>query len=720
MFTHPQKIVRAVITLITLISLSLGLTGTARAQEAPGDKVVFSQIYSGTRTLRGPQESTSMGFRIPPHWDIPTGGQLDLSFTMLLFGSGFTETTSSYFKAVVNVSLNNIQIGSAIVDKEGLQTVSLPIPIEAWQAVKADGLNDITIQLITNDQCGGASILTIDSSSFLTIPHGTILPLTDLRELPRPFYQNSFYPDAAELVLPDSPTPGDLKAAVTVAAGFGRYTAGDILLTTVTAAELTETIENTSNLIFIGKADAFSQLKDIPWPTPSLDVAPEDGLLRLVVSPWNPAKVLLWVSGTSDAGIVKAGLAFSSGEIRTGENASVAIVSEIHANLPPETAVVLDSSFTNLGYADEEYRQGEGGHEVDYVFNLPYTEKANEDGFMKLVYTNSALLDFGRSGFTVNINGQAVGSGRFTERSTNIDTVTISIPKDVVQPGENRISIVESLRFPDSCARPLDSDLWATIRPESMLHIPLGPLDTQLGMLDLRAYPAIFSPTLDTLAFVVDPSDPLVLRVAISVAYTLGQKTQGTLMNPEVAFANDMLQTLREARSLLVIGRPSKLPILAELTNMPAPFDKGSDIATEPQNELKFRLPSDTPSGYLEIFPSPWNTERFILTVLGNNTQGLLYAHNALQTPSLRNELTGNLAVIYGNNIYATNTNLNATPQPVTIIVPPTATPMPKENSSTGPQPSLVIIGVIAVVIFIFAVIFILMQRKRTPPKPTS
>ena len=716
MFTHTQKIVRAIITLITLVSLCLGVTGTAYAQETSGDRVTFSQIYSGTRTLRGPQESTSMGFRLPPHWDIPTGGQLNLSFTMLLFGSGFSETTNPYFKAIVNVTLNNISIGSTIVDKEGVQSVSLPIPPEAWQAVKEDGINDITIQLVTNDQCGGASILTIDSSSFLTIPHGTIVPVTDLRTLPWPIYQNSFYPDAAVLVLPDNPSVGDLKAAVTVAAGFGRYTGGDILLTTITASALTDTIENTSNLVFIGKANAFSQLKDVTWPQHPAGIAPDDGLLQMVVSPWNPVKILLWVSGTSDAGIVKAGLAFSSGKIRTDVDASIAVVSETHTNLSPETAVI-DTSFFNLGYEEEQYRQGEGGHSVDYVFSLPYKQSATDDGFMKLVYTNSALPDFARSGFTVNVNGQAVGSGRFTERSTNLDTITIAIPKDVVQPGQNRISILESLRFPDSCARPLDSDLWATFRPESTLHVPVGPINNTLGTIDLRSYPNVFSPTLDTLAFVVAPSDPLGWGVAMDMAYSLGQKTQGTLINPEVAFAGDIPQNLRDERSLLVIGRPSKLPIVTELTNMPAPFAKGSDVATEPQNELKFRLASNTPSGYLEIFPSPWNTERLILTILGNTPQGLLYARNALLTPTLRSKLTGDLAVVYGNNIYASDTHLNTTPQPVTIIVPPTATPAPKETTSTGPQPSLILIGIIAVVIFIIAVIFILMQRKRTPPK---
>ncbi len=713
---HPKTILHKTLHIILLFVILASLSGTAHAQEVSGDKIAFSQIYTGIRTLRGPQDSTSMGFRLPAHWAPPSGGQLDLNFTMLLFGSGFTDTPNSFFKAVVNVSLNNVNIGSTIVDKEGLQNASYTIPVEAWQAVNADGINDITIQLITNDQCGGASLMTIDSSSLLTIPHETMAPVTDLRALPWPLYQNTFYPDAAVLVLPDHPTPGDLKAALTVSAGLGRYTNGALQLTSTTLSGLTDDIKKKSNLIFVGKADTFKSLSEIIWPVQPAGIAADDGLLQMALSPWNPEKVVLWVSGTSDAGIAKAGAAFSSGEIRTGVDPSIAVVTETQKVPAPDTDVV-DTSVAKLGYS-EEYRQGEGGHSIDYLFTLPYNQSANGDGFIKLVYANSSLLDFARSGFSVTVNDQAIGSGRFTERSTNMDTVTILIPQGVITPGQNRISIVESLRFPDACARPLDGDLWAVVRPETTIHIPIGTATTALDGLNLRAYPEIFSPTLDTLAFIVAPSDPLSWSIAVDVAYDLGQKTQGTLIDPEVAFADDTPKKLRDERSLLLIGIPSKLPILTELTNLPATFAKGSDIASEPQSELKFRISADTPTGYLEICPSLWNPERVVLSILGNNQQGLLSARKALLTPTLRSKLTGNLAVVYGNNIFASDTKRNATPQPVTIIVPPTATPTPGGTTSNGlSQSDLILIGIIAVVVFVFAAIFILIQRRRTPHK---
>lgn len=714
-----HKVFNLFLSLITVISISIGNTKQVHAQQSAADQVTFSQIYSGTRTLRGPQDTTSMGFRMPAHWSAPTGGQLDLNFNILLFGSGTTtEPVNTLFKAIVQVSLNKVSLGTAIVSNEGDQSVSFPIPLDAWATVNPDGVNDITIQLTTNDQCGGASIMTINSSSVLTIEHGIKLPDTDLRQLPWPFYQNTFYPDTALLVLPDQPSASDLKTALTVSAGFGRLTAGNIQLTTLTASELTNTALQTSNLIFVGKPGDFSQLKSVTWPPKPQDIASDDGLLQMIVSPWNSAKVVLWVSGTNDAGIVKAGEALSSGQIRTGVDTSTAVIVSTHANSLADTSVI-NTSLSALGY-NEEYRQGEGAHSIDYFITLPYSQSANGDGLINLVFANSSLLDFSRSGFSISVNDQFIGSGRFTERSTNVDTLSITIPQAVIVPGQNKITVLETFKFPDACSRPLDSDLWAVVRPETTLHIPIGPAPAGPSALDLRSFPEVFSPTLDTLAFVVSPSDPLGWSVAMDVAYTLGQRTEGTFIAPELAYANDVSEELRASHSLFIIGQPTKLPILSELRdNMPAPFDEGSDVANEPQSELTYRVPSETPNGYLQIFQSAWNQDRLIFALLGNGQPGLLSARDALLTPALRSKLSGNLAVVYGTNIYSSNTLLNLSPDNVTIIVPPTPTPTPTGNTVGGiSQSNLVLIGVFAVIIFVFAVIFIVMQRRRTPPKP--
>jgi hypothetical protein len=716
-----KKIFPMLVALFIFASLSTGFVGQASAQELGQDQVTFSQIYSGVRVLRGPQDSTSMGFKLPAHWSSPTGGQLNLSFNFVAFGTNYgVDAAGPHFKAIVQVYLNNIDLGSTIVDKEGLQTISLPAPLKAWTAVPQSGINDITIQLTTNDQCGGASIMTIDSSSVLTITHDTAIPATDLRLLPWPLYQNTFYPDSAVLVLPDKPSSSDLKTALTVAAGFGRSTDGKLKLSTITASALTDTILQASHLIFVGKPDAFPQLSKATWPAKfsakGFEISgmkPDDGVLQMVVSPWNQTKVILWVSGSSDVGIVKAGKALGSGKIRTGVQSSLAVVTETTSNVSTDTTII-DTNLSKLGYS-EELRQGSGIHTIDYFLTIPYSQRANEDGFINLIYTNSALLDFTRSGYSVSVNDQFVGSGRFTERSTVMNNTTITIPSAVVLPGINRITITETLRFSDICARPLDSDLWAVFRPESTIHIPLGTVAKDIRSLNLDTYPEVFSPTLGSLAFIVAPSDPISWGIALDVAYDLGKKTEGTLIEPELAYADNLPEELLKARDLFIVGQPTKLPIMAKLNSvMPAPFLAGSDVAVEPHNELSFFIAPETSVGYLEMFTSPWNSERIILTLLGNGKEGLQSTQAALLTPALSNKLTGNLAVVYGNNIYSSTVG-QAASQPVTIVVPATPTDVVSKATSSGvSQSTLILIGIIAVVVFIAAAIIIFLQRKRT------
>ncbi len=721
-----KKIFPVSVVLFIIFSLSASFVGQVEAQELGLDQITFSQIYSGVRVLRGPQDSTSMGFKLPAHWSAPTGGQINLSFDLVTFGSDTgTDTgtdTSLYFKGVLHVFVNNVDLGSIIVEKEGLQTASLPVPLKAWVAVAESGIYDITIQFTTNDQCGGASVVTIDSSSVLEIPHTSVLPSTDLRLLPWPLYQNTFFPDSAVVVIPDKPSASSLKAAVTVAAGLGRLTDGNLKIVTMANSALTNTILQTSHLIFIGKPDVFTQLSTLTWPAkPSgsgfdfSEMKPDDGVLQMIISPWNPSKVVLWISGSSDIGIIKAGKALGSGQIRTGLQSNLALVAETVSNINTDT-IVIDTNLSKLGYS-EEFRQGAGEHSVEYFFTVPYSQGATEDGFINLVYTNSALLDFSRSGYSVRVNDEFIGSGRFTERSTIINNTTITIPNAVIVPGINRITILETLRFSDICARPLDSDLWAVVRPESTLHIPLGTVEKSDRSFNVNTYPEIFSPTLGNLAFVVAPADLIGWGIAMDIAYDLGRKTEGTLIEPELVYANDVPEELLLGYDLLVIGQPTELPFVTQLaSSMPAPFLAGSDVAVEPQSELIFRFPPETPVGYLEIFQSPWSAEHIVLTLLGNGKDGLQSAQSALLTPALRTKLEGNLTVIYGNNVYPTIVEQQTTSQPVTIIVPPTpvGTDGTEDPSSGVSQSTLIFIGVTAVIVFIAAAVIIFLQRKKT------
>jgi hypothetical protein len=65
------------------------------------------------------------------------------------------------------------------------------------------------------------------------------------------------------IVVPDQPTAGELQAAMSVAAGFGMMTGGDLLLNLVPLGELTEEARVGNHLIFVGKPTGFPDLAQV-------------------------------------------------------------------------------------------------------------------------------------------------------------------------------------------------------------------------------------------------------------------------------------------------------------------------------------------------------------------------------------------------------------------------------------------------------------------------
>ncbi|MCB0120244.1 MAG: cellulose biosynthesis cyclic di-GMP-binding regulatory protein BcsB, partial [Anaerolineales bacterium] len=120
-------------------------------------------------------------------------------------------------------------------------------------------------------------------------------------------------------------------------------------------------------------------------------------------------------------------------------------------------------------------------------------------------------------------------------------------------------------------------------------------------------------------------------------------------------------------------------------------------------------------AGYLEILPSPQNNEHVILTVLGNKQQGLDWAASALLTPSMREQLHGNFALVNDTQIYMTDKRPDvpstqpAIPSVTTeeiSVTPAASTP------SVNPPLNLWQISTI-VLVFIVVVLFVLLQRKK-------
>lgn len=666
----------AALLLSLLVSLVFPVARSA-AQAVPETEetvITFAELEVPEQQLRGPFAAVYIDFSLPASWDVGDGAAVQLYFNTFFAGDNDVGTTAEpgtggrMFGGTLEVHLNNILLETVLLDEVGERTLTVPFSLEALQEPLTDGRHMLKLVLDTDEQCGLEQFtsLVIRASSHLLLPHRVVPPPTDLARLPYPIYQHSFLPDAATIVVPDAPSADELQAALTIATGLGRMTDEDFTLELLPLQRLTSAQREETHLIFVGKPAAFPLLNEADLPAPVEgnsfsfpNVTPDDGVIQMAVSPWNSTKVLLIAGGASDVAVVKAAQALSSGSIRAGERPDVALVAAIQLDITSNFRGV-DQTLGDLGYGTQDM-YGLGGQYAVYRFDLPAGQQIDGDAYLDLVFVHSGQLDYEQSGVMVSLNGEPIASVRLDDTSTRLGNTRLMLPATALRPGSNQITIRADLLPKAICIDPRSSGLWMSIRPESLLHLPLAPAqaDTTTKIVDLSRYPLPLTTqaNLSDLALVLSPDDPTGWEVAAEIAFDLGPQMQGTLVDLAVAYADAVSEPVREERNLLIIGRPSRLALIEELGSMlPAPFSDGSDLAAEPDAPIVYRTAEATDIGYVQMLVAPWNDERTIMAVLGSSDKGLRWAGAALIMPDLRTKLAGNLAVVRDTQIESSDT----------------------------------------------------------------
>lgn len=658
------------------IVLTLLNFGWAIAQEAPptipddpNNIVTFEQLNFTGQTLRGPSDSARLFLSLPADWQLLPGTQLELE-TLVFISSDALTTNAGVYGGSIEVEFNDTIIGDIPLTQNGPATFTFTIPETALNITRLDGRFPIQITLRGDHVCDferNVNVVLLPTSHFL-LPHTTIAPSTDLTQLPRPIYQRSFLPDEAVIVLPQNPSDGELQAAFTVAAGLGKTTGSTLLLNTVPLNELTPQEQSSKHLILVGKAEGFRSLAElIINPPPAIGEADGNGLLQMVVSPWNSSKVVLIITGSNDAAAIKAAQAFSSGTIRTGGQRDVAIVEAVDTVNPTVGSPDTDRTFTELGY-DNRMLQGRGTDQAELIFTLPdgQTIAPTEAATVNLIFSHSALLDYARSGISVILNDEMLGSVRFSDATTNLGSYEVEIPLTAVRPGRNHLLLRAELIPLRSC-NDLGAATWLAIRPESWLHLPLAPTQKpDANTFTLSQYPDPFAldTTLGTTAIIVPPNNTRAWNIATRLAFDLGSRASGTLTTLRAAYADNIPADLRDNYHLLLVGQASNLPLLTELSEeLPAPFPSNSDRVANEKLPVNFLIPPDVTLGYLQLLPTPWNSEHAIMTVLGDSPAGVEQALNALLTSSQRTQLASNFAVVEADRLFVAPPDVDAVAQ---------------------------------------------------------
>jgi cellulose synthase operon protein B len=676
--------------------------------------VPFSALGESDILMRGPYDSADVRFTLPASWKLDAGASITLVLTAAFSSSEALDVRSS--GASVRIDFNDVTIATLFLSEAGEQVVTIPIPLAALVTDRLDGRHVIDFSLDAAFDCiyPHETVVIIHAASVVELPHTLIPASADLAILPRPFYQqDSFLQKTSLLVIPENPTAEDLQAALTVSAAFGRMSAGELDLRLVTSNELTDDLLVNNHLIFVGDSDDVSSLaQQVDFP--AVASRSGDGILRVAVSPWNSAQVVLQVSGVDETGLLKAAQALTFGIIQSGENVQTAVISNVNPAIA-EPRVEISRTFADLGYLTQTVSNF-GYNTLEYRFYMPPGYVPGNDSYLNLVYGHSALVDFSKSGVVVLLNDQRISSVSFAEETAaQLNTLKIPLYTEFLRPGDNRLVLQVNLHPVDICSAFSNRGIWFTVNSTSLVYLPLLPTQpsrtNMLINLSQYPYPFISSPTLGDVGFVLASNDVESWRAASQLASQLGRRATGQLLAPKLAFAN-MLSDEFLQNHLIVVGMPTQLSLIGQMADvMPAPFEPGSNMVTERTLTVEYRLPEGASLGFIELFTSPWNTERSVLAVLGSTPEGLGWAFNAMTDSSLRGRVTGNYVVVNRTQIFATDTRIgdatlipdsDSTVPPNLVNIPAATTPV--QGIPNWILPAIIIIflltvGVVALVV---------------------
>jgi hypothetical protein len=735
-----------VIALLALLLPGFGVT-PAHANENPGKTISaqeiqlanifsFEQLGYSEKLLIGPFDAATLFFSLPANMKLAHGSSVLLKYG-LAWSGGLDNTSVAGVGGTLLVYFNDELIDTIILNSDSPPEKEIVIPDKALDTVERDGRNRLRLFLNADVNCRYDNIhttLLVSKNSQFNLQYAEVAPVADLALLPRPIYQpDSIVPNSALVVIPDAPEAFELQAALTAMAGLGSITNGDLLVGMVTASQLNEEMVASKHLIFVGLAKNFPSLQvaNLPIAVSDNGLALDqdhdaDGVVQIAVSPWSQSNVILFVGGNSEDGVIKASQAFSTGKIIAVEKPDVSLIATVNPS-NQDSVISEDKTFKDLGY--ESQTMGLFGESyLSYTFYTSPEQASSEGAYIDLVVSHSDLINYDGTGLSVRLNNEVVGGLQLSKETPA--TLQIKLVPGVIRRGINRLEIISDIIPYFTCYSTDLSSTWVTISETSSIHLPISGQKLNIGdSVNLRDFPYMFlgNRNLSDLAFVVAPNDPVSWDYAARVAYYIGAKGGVPLVNLYATYADNIPDEILQKYNLLTFGQASNLPFISKINDLlPAPFKPGSDEAVQPSMQVNYSLLPDTSVGYLQLLPSPWNSDRVIMAVLGNNLDGIPMAGTTLMQDDLVARLAGNFAVLYADQVVTTDTRLGISkesivgqlPVAVTVTPIPQLTVPPTAGVKIESRPSwiLPVFGVVTVGIVGF---LLLMLRKELGTRMT-
>ena len=610
--------------------------------------------------LNGPYGEAALSFNIPGDWELTKPVVLELrtnsEFYSFLeaFTEGTTATEMGGFGSSLEITLNGQTIERVPVNQAGESLFTFEIPASAFSGADQPQALIIGWDSALACQNSTAALLKIDPDSKISFTYRTIQYSPELTDYPAPFFiDNNILPNTTTFILPPNPSEQELSALLTVSAGLGNLTDGELNHELVTTEKIKSSDLSASHLVLIGKFDSLDAslidhalMIEIGEILNSIDQ--NSGLVYMDFSPWNPGRAMLIVTGRSDGAVIKAGTALGAAGILPYSGSQYAVIKDIKS-LTSDSQYQIDQPLLTLGNQELVSFDKLGESAAVIPFIVPADISINPEAFLELNFRHSQLLDYLRSTIEVSINGIAIGNIRFNDQSNENGVVRFIIPPNVIKPLLNVLTIKAQLAAQDVCGDSRSGDYWARIFGDSYLHLPPVIEGQNIGrnsQLSDFPLPFISDPHLRKSIFVLDQKDYFSLKKASEIAFTFGVQAHSDLFAPSAKYAGSFTPD-NKMGNYIVIGFTDSIPFSAGINDkLPLKFEPDGNWEEFDQPGISFAIDQAQDLGYVEYLPSAENDGN-IITILGNTQKGLDNAVELILSASSNDKLRSmNVAAI--------------------------------------------------------------------------
>ncbi len=603
----------------------------------------------GDIILRGPSPSYSIFLPLPENWAVRRLTlALQVSHSPLLQGD-----------STLTVEVNGSPVGSLWLTSANSGQAVWPVEIpEAMLKGESLSVRFVGLQRTTDDVCvdiespGNWLRISADSELGFGYDIGTYQP--DLSRLPYPIISaRSLGPDHALIVLPQGVTSTESLPALRLSAALGSLsTWRGLTLAAIEPNELTPSLRKSNNLLLVGRVDRLPMLDETTeaWPLkhdaggtlldPQGQVIPADtGVVMVAASPWNPARAMLAVTGSSDEAVDRAARAIQFSDFSSMARAGFALIPTDPVDRRSETVWDI-TTLGALGYSDQIVH-GVGRQALTYAFNLP-NSRIPELLDLTLDISHSSVLLGDRSFASLLVNGIPQSGTYLTSKNGDHGLWKVSIAADQIQPGRNVIEVLFDLHVSDNeaCDDTYYDQAWAVVHAASSASVTFssGGLTP-----DLADFPIPF----DAGTIVVLPSrmEEDERTAAVDLFRALGANL-GPRASAIEALTPDQVNSERlQASNAILLGRPAYNLWVGEALKV-APLRFNGSVRSL-QGELRgLTLGDDSRMGVAQVMHSPWSAVRSVLVISGTDAPAVRRITEALLDDQVRSSLVGDVALV--------------------------------------------------------------------------